>query len=1047
MLTKSVPSGVNLPTETRLRRFVGAFLTAMLAIGIIVAPSAAAHAAEKLTWALDPLGATVYAGDNLTYGLQLQCSEGSGVCTESTIYLTAPPAASGPGALADPLPPGVSFEADEGGIWVTYNGESSLSGATTGVSVAWPTENYTSTPGPQPVNLVNNGVTEKTASINLLADVTLTLDKTGPTRAHFDDVVMYNITAKLTGLDTQSSNHGTLEVRDAIITDTLPEGAVFESCSDECTVSGNLVTWNLGTLRGDKNVVLRVVFPAEPGVEELVATNHAEVTGTKPTGDPLSDESDWVVTLTEVGSGGELDVDVLKLGPAAWDGQEDYSWEVRFTNHSSGQVRITAADVIPAGFNVWKINAGVPYSVAGAEANITHADGYTAGAKPLDEPDPELGGGSLTVPESDASAHGRVSQVDLALNVAVNETVVIRLVARVDIEEVVGDPSAVENCVTGEAELGGTSEGFRACTTVEVHEDPFPSWKLEKRVGQTPVAPGGTHVWTLTATNTSTNGALLQSEFVDLIPNSVSYQEGSWGNVATNADECPLASTFSESIEENWQSAKPGVTTQYTRVKWVGPAETQIPEGVDCAYTFRTTVNPGVVPGTLTGNSTDLDSYLGNNAGLYDAAHTVPAQGLPGVSEDVHDLNSDGSTTEAVYMASTSFAVADSALLWITKHVNGDKDGDEWFDSAEKTGMSDQVAHATPGGEVSYRVRIGNLGNRDLTKVVSYDLLPNPGNPGVTTIRHDDQPQGAGNEWRPTMTGPISEGDAAGLVTISYSTSADPCRPEMDNRDPQGQPPLPCEEPGWQLAAAVADWSEIRSVRYDFGATTIKGGTSYTFEWTMDAPTTLADGSTPTGGERTWNKVAVQAAAAETEGELKPLLAAEAPWVVAELEAAVTPEIETYLTLVKRVENTHGGTATPDEWELHAAGPTPISGVTGTPSITEAVVSPGEYDLSETGRDDYDASQWSCTAGTLTGSSLVLEEGDRATCTITNTDREPPVIDPPVTTPPGVTPPGPTPPIAQTGAAGSWPVVVGGGALLLLGAAALLASRRRARRS
>ena len=90
------------------------------------------------------------------------------------------------------------------------------------------------------------------------------------------------------------------------------------------------------------------------------------------------------------------------------------------------------------------------------------------------------------------------------------------------------------------------------------------------------------------------------------------------------------------------------------------------------------------------------------------------------------------------------------------------------------------------------------------------------------------------------------------------------------------------------------------------------------------------------------------------------------------------------LTLTKTVDNTGGGTAAATDWTLSATGPTTISGITGSPAVTNAVVSAGTYTLAESGPSGYTATNWSCTDGTLTGSSLVLAAGDTATCSITN---------------------------------------------------------------
>jgi len=95
------------------------------------------------------------------------------------------------------------------------------------------------------------------------------------------------------------------------------------------------------------------------------------------------------------------------------------------------------------------------------------------------------------------------------------------------------------------------------------------------------------------------------------------------------------------------------------------------------------------------------------------------------------------------------------------------------------------------------------------------------------------------------------------------------------------------------------------------------------------------------------------------------------------------------LTLVKKVTNTHGGTAAPTDWTLTAASTSKaISGKTGDAAITTATVSPGTYTLSESnGPAGYDPSSWSCTGATVSNNSVTLAQGNSATCTITNSDK------------------------------------------------------------
>ncbi|MEI2453808.1 OmpA family protein [Lysobacter firmicutimachus] len=93
------------------------------------------------------------------------------------------------------------------------------------------------------------------------------------------------------------------------------------------------------------------------------------------------------------------------------------------------------------------------------------------------------------------------------------------------------------------------------------------------------------------------------------------------------------------------------------------------------------------------------------------------------------------------------------------------------------------------------------------------------------------------------------------------------------------------------------------------------------------------------------------------------------------------------LTLVKTVTNDNGGTATINDFPLTATGPTTITGVSGTATVTNAPVSAGVYTLTEASVAGYTAGSWSCTAGTLSGNSLTLANGESATCTIVNDDQ------------------------------------------------------------
>ena len=95
-----------------------------------------------------------------------------------------------------------------------------------------------------------------------------------------------------------------------------------------------------------------------------------------------------------------------------------------------------------------------------------------------------------------------------------------------------------------------------------------------------------------------------------------------------------------------------------------------------------------------------------------------------------------------------------------------------------------------------------------------------------------------------------------------------------------------------------------------------------------------------------------------------------------------SPTPQTRLTLVKELFSPNDA---PTDWTLSASGPTPLSGVTGGVAVTNVLVDPGSYDLSEVGPGGYADSVWNCVGGTQNDDdTITLAEGEQATCTIIN---------------------------------------------------------------
>ncbi|MFZ2886184.1 MAG: SipW-dependent-type signal peptide-containing protein, partial [Minisyncoccia bacterium] len=97
---------------------------------------------------------------------------------------------------------------------------------------------------------------------------------------------------------------------------------------------------------------------------------------------------------------------------------------------------------------------------------------------------------------------------------------------------------------------------------------------------------------------------------------------------------------------------------------------------------------------------------------------------------------------------------------------------------------------------------------------------------------------------------------------------------------------------------------------------------------------------------------------------------------------------DTTLTLQKVVINDDFGDADDGDFTLTADGPTALSGVEGTPAVTNASVAAGAYTISEVGVLGYSLSV-SCSingGAPIPGNVVNIAEGDEVICTLTNDD-------------------------------------------------------------
>jgi uncharacterized repeat protein (TIGR01451 family) len=110
-----------------------------------------------------------------------------------------------------------------------------------------------------------------TASVTLIPEADLSVDKDGPAMVYVGEDITYELTV---------ANAGPADATGIILVDTLPEGVTFVSASAVCTEAEGVVTCDIGELAAGASVEITIVVtaPAEPAT----LTNSAEVSGEQP---------------------------------------------------------------------------------------------------------------------------------------------------------------------------------------------------------------------------------------------------------------------------------------------------------------------------------------------------------------------------------------------------------------------------------------------------------------------------------------------------------------------------------------------------------------------------------------------------------------------------------------------------------------------------------------------------------------------------------------------------------------------------------------------
>lgn len=147
------------------------------------------------------------------------------------------------------------------------------------------------------------------------------------------------------------ANDSSVAVANARIVDTLPAGVTYGSCTGGCTVSGNQVTWALGTLAGGASGSVQLTITVNSGYPTSSLTNSATLDGTDPAGAPVSQSASAMVSVPTSGTpvpafSFSKTASAAQVAPGA-----TVTWTLSYSNYGTASAAgVTISDPMPAGF-------------------------------------------------------------------------------------------------------------------------------------------------------------------------------------------------------------------------------------------------------------------------------------------------------------------------------------------------------------------------------------------------------------------------------------------------------------------------------------------------------------------------------------------------------------------------------------------------------------------------------------------------------------------------------------------------------------------------
>ena len=380
-----------------------------------------------------------------------------------------------------------------------------------------------------------------------------------------------------------------------------------------------------------------------------------------------------------------------------------------------------------------------------------------------------------------------------------------------------------------------------------------PQLGIAKSFGAPGAAAGGTTQLNLSGSVATLAGLTRPLVITDLLPTGIRWANpatsGTW--TLTKGGGSPAGTTpVSVEVIDDYQ----GSGRQLIRA--TVPAAS-IPSGGGWTVTppsgyFRVTT-PAAIGAYV---NTDQIFLAGSPTGTVQDTCATPTQTGGGISPATYqtdnpaDLAGDGRLQEPYCQNQAVLTIKGTgAAFALTKTVQGD------LDAVARGALG--VGNASPGGTGTFRLAWTNVGSNVLGQAVVYDLLPHPGDTGVS--------QGQSGVARNSQFTPVlaSVGALPAGVTLAYSASDNPCRDEVF---PTAANPGCADD--WSTTPP-ADLSTVRALRFRSSAT-YQVGQGFAVAFTVTVPPTDINAIA-------WNSAATNAV--DVANPANRLLPAEPPKV------------------------------------------------------------------------------------------------------------------------------------------------------------------------